>query len=93
MDAGLPASIQKLLWDADIRSLDERVHRRLIMERVLNYGALADWRWLVARYGADSKYPRGTHCPKYVFQKCDSRRVATARLDDTPMTSPQQLSV
>jgi hypothetical protein len=54
MDAGLPASIQKLLWDADIRSLDERVHRRLIMERVLNYGALADWRWLVARYGADS---------------------------------------
>lgn len=54
MDIGLPTSIQKLLWDADLRALDQEAHGRLIIERVLNYGTLADWRWLVARYGANS---------------------------------------
>lgn len=54
MDTGLPISVQKLLWDADPRSLASTEHQQLIIERVLNYGMLADWRWLVARYGAHS---------------------------------------
>lgn len=48
----IPVSVQKLLWDADSRLLDQEIHRQLIIERVLNYGTLADWRWLVVRYGA-----------------------------------------
>lgn len=51
MSAGIPVSIRKLLWDADVRALDLVTHQRLIVERVLNYGTLADWRWIVARYG------------------------------------------
>jgi hypothetical protein len=54
MSTGVPISIQKLLWDADPRSLDREAHQQLIIERVLNYGTLADWRWLVACYGANS---------------------------------------
>ena len=50
----LPTSIQKLLWDADLRSLNVETHQKLIMERVLNYGTLTDWRWLIARYGTHS---------------------------------------
>lgn len=52
MNAELPSSIQKLLWDADLRSLDLIAHRQLIIERTINYGTLADWRWILARYGA-----------------------------------------
>jgi hypothetical protein len=50
----LPISIQKLFWDADPYVLDQDAHQQLIIERVLNYGTLVDWRWLVARYGANS---------------------------------------
>lgn len=41
----------KLLWDADPRSLDTEAHRQLLIERVINYGTLSDWRWLATRYG------------------------------------------
>lgn len=51
MSTEVPASIEKLLWDADLRSLNSDEHQELIIERVLNYGTLADWRWLVKRYG------------------------------------------
>ncbi|MGD0328358.1 MAG: hypothetical protein ABSB00_01440 [Minisyncoccia bacterium] len=54
MDIKLSASIQRLLWDASPFLLDQETHRQLIIERVLNYGTLADWRWFVARYGVDS---------------------------------------
>lgn len=54
MDIKLPVSIQRLLWDANPFLLDQEIHRQLIIERVLNYGTLADWRWLVTRYGANS---------------------------------------
>lgn len=51
MNTKLPASIQRLLWDADPSLLDQKVHQQLIIERVLNYGTLANWRWLIAHYG------------------------------------------
>lgn len=51
MDAKLPYSVDKLLWDADKQSLDQEANKQVIIERVLNYGTLADWRWLVERYG------------------------------------------
>ncbi|MDZ4205642.1 MAG: hypothetical protein U1C12_00270 [Patescibacteria group bacterium] len=54
MSIELPTSIRKLLWDADPYALDQEAHQQLIIERVLNYGTLVDWRWLVARYGVNS---------------------------------------
>ena len=43
--------IQRLFWDMDARKLDIRAHMKTIIERVLNDGTLADWRWLVSVYG------------------------------------------
>jgi hypothetical protein len=75
----LPTSIRKLLWDADPRSLDVDAHRQLIIERVLNYGTLADWRWLIARYGTHSI--RALLRARGMFQRSairsETRRLAT----------------
>ncbi|MHB8913558.1 MAG: DUF6922 domain-containing protein [Minisyncoccota bacterium] len=54
MNEKLPDSINSLLWDSNKRLLDQNTHKQVIIERVLNYGTLADWRWLVERYGTDN---------------------------------------
>jgi hypothetical protein len=41
----------KYFWDVDPSLLDEKKHERLIISRILNYGDLADWRWLAGTYG------------------------------------------
>jgi hypothetical protein len=40
-------------WDVDAQTLDLRRHERLIISRLLNYGTLDDWRWLIRAYGKD----------------------------------------
>jgi hypothetical protein len=47
----LPAMAQKYFWDVNPRSLDVRKHERLIISRLLNYGRMDDWRWLIQIYG------------------------------------------
>jgi len=47
----LPPSAQKYFWEVDSDSLDPRKHERLIVSRLLNFGELDDWRWLVRTYG------------------------------------------
>lgn len=32
-----------LFWDVDVNELDERKHRRFIIQRVLERGTLSDW--------------------------------------------------
>ena len=49
MNVLIPKRIQKLFWDVDL----SRATDRIVIERVLNYGTLADWRWLVETYGRD----------------------------------------
>lgn len=46
-------SAAKYFWDLDPQTLDETKHERLIVSRLLNYGRLDDWRWLVRTYGKD----------------------------------------
>ena len=43
-------AIKKLFWDTNPDSLDVEKHERAIIERVINYGTLADWRWIVSCY-------------------------------------------
>ena len=52
MQSSMPATIERLFWDTDPKKLDISRHRHTIVERVLNHGTLADWRWLVSAYGA-----------------------------------------
>ncbi len=53
MQQTLPATIGRLFWDTDPKKLDIGEHQRVIIERVLNLGTLADWHWLVSVYGAE----------------------------------------
>ncbi len=52
MHRALPTRIERLFWDTDPKKLDTSTHQHTIVERVLNHGTLADWRWLVSVYGA-----------------------------------------
>jgi len=47
----LPTATQKYFWEVKPGTLDARKHGRLIISRLLNYGRLDDWRWLVRTYG------------------------------------------
>ena len=46
-------SAAKYFWDLDPTTLDEKRHERLIISRLLNYGQLEDWCWLLHTYGKD----------------------------------------
>lgn len=39
-----------LFWDYDLNSLTPETSGSIIIERVLEYGLMSDWRWLVAVY-------------------------------------------
>ncbi|MEX0918510.1 MAG: hypothetical protein WDZ85_00880 [Candidatus Paceibacterota bacterium] len=47
----IPQSIRELFWEIKPDSLDKMTHKSLIIERVINYGTLDDWRWLLSCYG------------------------------------------
>ena len=40
-----------LFWDCDANTLDEEVHARFVIGRVLSRGTFADWQELKRRYG------------------------------------------
>ena len=44
-------SVAKYFWDVNVETLDIKRHKRYIITRLLNYGTLADWRWLMHTYG------------------------------------------
>jgi hypothetical protein len=47
----IPPAAQKYFWEVNPQSLNTRKHERLIVSRLLNYGRLDDWRWLIQTYG------------------------------------------
>jgi hypothetical protein len=49
----LPASLHPLFWDCRPESVDPEAHAPFVLERVLEYGTLAQVRWAVATYGPD----------------------------------------
>ncbi|MBK7818957.1 MAG: hypothetical protein IPJ60_16505 [Sphingobacteriaceae bacterium] len=42
-----------LFWDIDVLSLDINSSKRTIIERVIGFGILNDWNWIVSVYGKD----------------------------------------
>jgi uncharacterized protein DUF6922 len=48
----LPARLRPLFWSYRFDDLDLRRDEKTVIVQLLNYGSLADWRWLVKEYGA-----------------------------------------
>jgi len=55
----------------DVPKLDTGAHAKTIIERVLNDGTLADWRWLVSTYG--SKKIESALAERSVFRRSNIR--------------------
>jgi len=50
----IPPFIKKLFWDTNKEKLDTDLHKKSIIERIINYGTLTDWKWLSSNYGKDT---------------------------------------
>lgn len=48
----LPARFRPLFWSYRFDELDAWRDEKAVVVQLLNYGTLADWRWLVREYGA-----------------------------------------
>lgn len=49
----VPGRFQRVLWSYDIRSIDLRRDKQLIIQQVLNYGNWEDLRWLYRNYSKE----------------------------------------
>jgi hypothetical protein len=49
----LPERVKVLLWDVDIKSVSLEQHSKFIIERVLEYGDIAEFNWLKKTYPKD----------------------------------------
>lgn len=49
----LPETFRPLLWSYDFSRIDPLRHKKTIIVQAINYGTLAQWRWLVESYGRD----------------------------------------
>lgn len=53
MSSDLPETFRPLLWSYDFDRIDPVQHQKTIIVQAVNYGTLAQWRWLRQTYGAD----------------------------------------
>lgn len=49
----LPDSFRPLFWDADFSKIDSGKDEKVVIERIINYGSLSQWRFLVDFYGKE----------------------------------------
>jgi hypothetical protein len=49
----LPETFRPLLWSYDFDRVDPLRHKKTIVVQTLNYGTLAQWRWLIQSYGRE----------------------------------------
>jgi hypothetical protein len=47
----LPEGFRPLFWSYRFEDLDPQEHKKTVIVQLINYGTLADWRWLVREYG------------------------------------------
>ena len=59
----LPDTFRPLLWSYDFSRIDPLRHKKTIIVQALNYGTLAQWRWLVENYGRDGIRDTLAHIP------------------------------
>lgn len=46
-----PLKKKHLFWDINIKELDPYKHKKFILERILNYGDVDDFKWALNQYG------------------------------------------
>jgi hypothetical protein len=49
----LPCAVHSLFWDHSPDAIDADLHAPLVLDRVLEYGTLADAHWALGAYGVD----------------------------------------
>lgn len=49
----LPEAFRRFFWSYRFEELDAARDPKTIIVQLLNYGSLAEWRWLVHEYGLD----------------------------------------
>ena len=47
----LPVNLRRFFWSYRFDELDLTRDEKTIIVQIINYGSLADWRWLVRTYG------------------------------------------
>jgi hypothetical protein len=57
----LPETFRPLLWSYDFDRVDPLRHKKTIVVQAINYGTLAQWRWLIRSYGRDGVREILTH--------------------------------
>lgn len=50
MEKTLKANAGYLFWDIDVSKLDLQLHKKYIIERILEYGDFPELKWLLATY-------------------------------------------
>jgi len=50
---GVPRDLEWLFWDSDPSGLDLDAHAAHILPRVIEFGGLAEVRWLLSAYGPE----------------------------------------
>lgn len=59
-----------LFWSVDPTQLDAQKHKQYIIHQVLQFGSLADYKWLETLYGREEirtvfiEHPRNVYLPK-----------------------------
>ena len=64
----LPDSFKQILWSYDTRALDAERDKKEIVAQAINYGTLAHWSWLAARYGKGGVRRIIMSLPRSVFR-------------------------
>ena len=49
----IPERVQRLFWDTDKSRVNAQAHRSYIIRRIMDYGDLADVRWMLNAYSSE----------------------------------------
>jgi len=50
----LPVFFKPILWSYNIKKLDIKKHKKIIIVAAVNYGGLRHWYWIARQYGVRS---------------------------------------
>jgi len=70
----IPYSVKTLFWDMNKEKIDLDLHKKSVIERIINFGNLADWKWLVSFYGKPAV--KGVVSSKDKFGRTNIRKSA-----------------
>jgi hypothetical protein len=87
--AKVPEKHRWVFWDVDAKALDTAAARDYILPRVLEFGGIAEVRWILATYGIDAihRFLRDVGHPELSDRTLQFWR-AVLKAKDEPWASP-----